>query len=108
MSEYPPTDHLWAANHNAGTIMRLNFGIKAGLITLLAAIPVAVVIMIAMRPARLGPKDGEDLPRTELDRVKVGDLAPDFSLLSYSGDVITLSDYRGNKNVVLVFYRGHW
>ena len=108
VSEYPPISHLWAANHNAGTIMRLNFGIKAGLITLLAAIPVAVVIMIAMRPPRLGPKDGEDLPRTELDRVKVGDLAPDFSLLSYSGDIITLSDYRGDKNVVLVFYRGHW
>ena len=88
--------------------MRLNFGIKSGLITLLAAITAVVVIMIAMRPPRLGPKDGEDLVPTELDRVKVGDLAPDFSLLAYSGDVITLSDYRDNKNVVLVFYRGHW
>jgi hypothetical protein len=88
--------------------MRLNLGVKSGLITLVAAIPAAVVIMIATRPTRLGPKDGEDLPRTELDRVRVGDLAPDFSLLSYSGDVITLSDYRGNRNVVLVFYRGHW
>ncbi len=88
--------------------MGLNFGIKSGLITLVAAISAAVVIMIAMRPLRLGPTDGEDLAPTELDRVKVGDLAPDFSLLSYSGDVITLSDYRDNKNVVLVFYRGHW
>ncbi len=88
--------------------MRLNFGIKSGLLTLVAAILAAVVIMNATRPPELGPKDGEDLPPTELDRVKVGDLAPDFSLLSYSGDVITLSDYRGNRNVVLVFYRGHW
>ncbi len=88
--------------------MRLNFGIKSGLITLVAAIPAAVVIIIAMRPSRLGPRDGEDLAPTELDRVKVGDLAPDFSLLSYSGDVITLSDYRDNRNVVLVFHRGHW
>ncbi len=88
--------------------MRLNFGIKSGLITLVAAIAAAVVIMIATRPPRLGPRDGEDLAPTELDRVKVGDLAPDFSLLSYSGDVITLSDYRDDKNVVLVFYRGHW
>ena len=86
----------------------MNFGIRSGLITLVAAIPAAVVIMIAMRPTRLGPRDGEDLTPTELDRVKVGDLAPDFSLLSYSGDVITLSDYRDNKNVVLIFYRGHW
>ncbi len=74
--------------------MGLNFGIKSGLITLVAAIPAAVVIMIAMRPPRLGPRDGEDLAPTELDRVKVGDLAPDFSLLSYSGDVITLSEAR--------------
>ncbi len=88
--------------------MRLNFGIKSGLITLVAAIPATVVIMIATRPPELGPRDGEDLAPTELDRVKVGDLAPDFSLLSYSGDVITLSDYRDNRNVVLVFYRGHW
>ena len=88
--------------------MGLNFGIKSGLITLVAAIPAAFVIMNATRPPRLGPRDGEDLARTELDRVKVGDRAPDFSLLSYSGDVITLSDYRGNRNVVLVFYRGHW
>ena len=108
MSEYPPISHLWAANRSDRDQMRLHFGIKAGFITLLAAIPAAVVIMIAMRPARLGPKDGEDLPRTELNRVKVGALAPDFSLLSYSGDIITLSDYRGDKNVVLVFYRGHW
>ena len=34
--------------------------------------------------------------------------APDFSLLAYSGDVLTLSDFRGQKNVVLAFYRGHW
>jgi cytochrome oxidase Cu insertion factor (SCO1/SenC/PrrC family) len=88
--------------------MRLNFGVKSGLLTLVAAIIAAVVIMNSTRPPKLGPKDGEDLPPTELDRVKVGDLAPDFSLLSYSGDVITLSDYRGSRNVVLVFYRGHW
>ncbi len=56
----------------------------------------------------LGPKDGHDLPPTDLDRVAVGHMAPDFSLRALSGDVITLSDLRGHKNVVLVFYRGHW
>ena len=33
-----------------------------------------------------------------------GDMAPDFTLPSTVGDKITLSDYRGKKNVVLLFY----
>ncbi|MBM4183319.1 MAG: redoxin domain-containing protein [Gemmatimonadetes bacterium] len=56
----------------------------------------------------LGPVDGTELPPTDLERVRVGDLAPDFSLASLSGPVMTLSDFRGERNVVLVFYRGHW
>ena len=56
----------------------------------------------------LGPVDGHDLPPADTGRVAVGDLAPDFSLRSFDDGVVTLSDYRGKKNVVLVFYRGHW
>ena len=60
------------------------------------------------RQAPLGPRDGHGLPATDLDRVTVGAPAPDFTLLSLGGDRHTLSDYRGRKEVVLVFYRGHW
>ncbi len=56
----------------------------------------------------LGPKDGPTDPPTDLDRVKVGDVAPDFTLEALDGRHLTLSGYRGLKNVVLVFYRGHW
>lgn len=56
----------------------------------------------------LGPVDGHDLPPTDLDRVQAGDVAPDFTLVSLAGPRVTLSDLRGQKNVVLVFYRGHW
>jgi len=56
----------------------------------------------------LGPKDGLDLGPIDLDRVQVGDPAPDFSLTSLAGPVVTLSDFRSEQNVVLVFYRGHW
>lgn len=59
-------------------------------------------------PVTLGPVDGHDLIPTELDRVAVGDMAPDFSLETISGDTLTLSGFQGEKNVVLVFYRGHW
>jgi peroxiredoxin len=36
--------------------------------------------------------------------LKPGDAAPDFTLPSTVGDKVTLSDYRGKKNVLLLFY----
>ncbi len=36
--------------------------------------------------------------------LKAGDIAPDFTLPSTVGDKVTLSDYRGKKSVVLLFY----
>lgn len=75
----------------------------------------AVALLLALSGATnaadaqaLGPHDGRDLPPADLDRVQVGDTAPDFSLQSYDDGIVTLSDFRGRKNVVLVFYRGHW
>ena len=65
----------------------------------LMAVPVA---------AQIGPKDGANLPATDLERIKIGQPAPDFTLQNQDGKNISLSDYRGKKNVVLVFYRGHW
>ena len=34
----------------------------------------------------------------------IGDAAPDFSLVNQYGETVTLSDFRGKRNVVLVFY----
>jgi peroxiredoxin Q/BCP len=36
--------------------------------------------------------------------LKVGDMAPDFTLNSTTGKPVKLSDFRGKKNVVLAFY----
>ena len=41
-------------------------------------------------------------------KVKVGDMAPDFTLPSVAGEKITLSQYRGKKNVVLSFVPAAW
>ena len=38
--------------------------------------------------------------------VAVGDAAPDFTLTSISGRNVTLSEFRGQSCVVLVFLRG--
>lgn len=35
---------------------------------------------------------------------EVGQMAPDFTLKGPGGQPVSLSEYRGNKNVVLVFY----
>jgi peroxiredoxin len=39
-----------------------------------------------------------------MSMVDIGDLAPDFSLLDQDKNPVALSDFRGSKNVVLVFY----
>lgn len=76
-------------------------------------IPILLLSLLALSAGataaqQLGPKDGAGLPPTDLERIKLGDTAPDFSLKSKDGEVVTLSSFRGRKAVVLVFYRGHW
>ncbi len=89
--------------------MSLKASLMFGAVVLIAAAMVFQFSRDRVLPAvQLGPADGYDLPPTALDRVAVGDMAPDFSLRALSGDVIRLSELRGDKNVVLVFYRGHW
>ena len=36
--------------------------------------------------------------------VKVGDMAPDFTLRDTKGKEVSLHDFRGKKNVALAFY----
>jgi cytochrome oxidase Cu insertion factor (SCO1/SenC/PrrC family) len=43
----------------------------------------------------------EAIAKTNL---KVGDIAPDFTLTSNKWEKVKLSDFRGKKNVVLAFY----
>src|SRR3712207_8796480 len=38
------------------------------------------------------------------DKVKVGSVAPDFTLPSQSGEMVSLEDFLGHKPVVLFFY----
>lgn len=75
---------------------------------LLLMFTLLLVFSQAVVSAQTGPKDEVKQPATDLDRVKVGQPAPDFTLEDSDGKKISLADYRGKKNVVLVFYRGHW
>jgi cytochrome oxidase Cu insertion factor (SCO1/SenC/PrrC family) len=82
---------------------------REGFIRLIVALLMASAgVAAAQGTSILGPKDGAGLPPTDLERVAVGGEAPDFTLESKDGTTVTLSSYRGRKNVVLVFYRGQW
>lgn len=43
-------------------------------------------------------------PPVAATHLKVGDMAPDFTLPDQNGQPAKLSDFRGKKNVVLAFY----
>ena len=45
-------------------------------------------------------------PKQEVSHtfLKVGDMAPDFTLKGTGGTTFKLSDFRGKKNVILAFY----
>jgi len=47
-------------------------------------------------------------PLDSVLKVKVGDMALDFTLKAVSGETISLRDYRGKKNVVLSFIPAAW
>ncbi len=36
--------------------------------------------------------------------IKVGDMAPDFTLTDQNGNKVSLHDFKGKKNVALAFY----
>jgi cytochrome oxidase Cu insertion factor (SCO1/SenC/PrrC family) len=75
---------------------------------LLLVFTLLLVFNQAAVSAQTGSKDEIKQPATDLDRMKVGQPAPDFTLEDSDGKSVSLADYRGKKNVVLIFYRGHW
>lgn len=60
--------------------------------------------ILALAVPRVGNQiwaQGEKLPELKL---KVGDMAPDFTLRDTSMKQVSLHDFRGKKNVALAFY----
>jgi len=53
--------------------------------------------------AKAGPEDARLLPL----KIRVGEKAPEFDLLSAKGERVRLSDFVGH-NVLIDLYRGFW
>ena len=68
---------------------------------MMACVLALATLLVATGAA--APADEKPAPM----KIKVGDMAPDFSLLAFDGKElkkVSLHDYRGNKNVALAFY----
>ncbi len=64
---------------------------------------VLTALSLAGIPALAQEKKAEPEPL----KIKVGDVAPDFTLLAYDGQgvkPVSLHDFRGKKNVALAFF----
>jgi peroxiredoxin len=61
----------------------------------------ALVSMATLFAAPISLSQKQELAKTSL---KVGDTAPDFSLLSDQWKPVKLSDFKGKKNVLLAIY----
>ena len=59
---------------------------------------------IALLSTALGTALFAQAPAPPKTHLKVGDMAPDFELNSTAGKKIKLSDFRGQKNVVVAFF----
>ena len=63
------------------------------------------ILMIALLPLAAFGQEKKKEP--EPLKLKVGDMAPDFTLLAYDGtktSPVSLHDFKGKKQVALAFY----
>jgi peroxiredoxin len=64
----------------------------------------AATLVLGLTPALTLTPAQTQKPEVAKTSLKVGDPAPDFSLLSDQWKTVKLSDYRGKKNVFLAIY----
>lgn len=65
---------------------------------------IAACLLLTLTPGSLPAPAQTQKPEVAKISLKVGDPAPDFSLLSDQWKPVKLSDYRGKKNVFLAIY----
>jgi hypothetical protein len=64
-------------------------------------------VLTRLVPSLLTEREADQLNKeTKMPRVSLDQPAPDFSLPNFSAKMVSLTDFRGKKNVLLVFNRG--
>jgi cytochrome oxidase Cu insertion factor (SCO1/SenC/PrrC family) len=62
---------------------------------------VALLLSGFLLPASHAADQSDAMPAP---KIKVGDMAPDFTLEDQTGKKVSLHEFRGKKNVALAFY----
>lgn len=68
---------------------------------------VGIVLLLALASPGLMAQKKEEKKAAPPPKIKVGDMAPDFTLLAYDGKdlkPVSLHDFKGKKSVALAFY----
>lgn len=99
--------------NTAGPTIRVAFvaALFAALLTLAAcgaADEPAATVAPAATEAPAVAAAGEDTSDAAEAPAPPAKLAADFELPSATGETVSLASFAGDKNVVLVFYRGFW
>ena len=66
-----------------------------------------ILVFFAFSLANVAALAQDKKKEAEPPKIKVGDVAPDFTLLDYDGQSVkpvSLHDFRGKKNVALAFF----
>ncbi len=69
----------------------------------LTSIAAGLLVLLSQLVAQSKPAAKQEPP----PKIKVGDTAPDFTLLAFDGNLVkpvSLHDFHGKKNVALAFY----
>jgi cytochrome oxidase Cu insertion factor (SCO1/SenC/PrrC family) len=68
-------------------------------------VTMAMPLLLALSALAFGPRaQAQDQATITTTNLKVGDVAPDFTLPSDQHSTVALSSFRGKKNVILAFY----
>jgi cytochrome oxidase Cu insertion factor (SCO1/SenC/PrrC family) len=61
----------------------------------------ALLLTLSFLPASQAADKPDETPTP---KIKVGGMAPDFTLQDQNGNKVSLHDFKGKKNVALAFY----
>jgi hypothetical protein len=87
---------------------RILVSVRRRLIGPLLGLLVTLLAWASFQAPAVATNDDSGSTAPAQERIAVGDEAPDFALETLEGRNLRLSDLRGEKNAVIILFRGAW